>query len=282
MPNLTPAFALEETDLQEQVEQLEDYCVEIEVLYKLDDLYMAPGDIYLLYTSSTIEALKAEIANARETESKYPSVTAEEITNAKQAIENCVENLCIEKDELNFLIAVCKKENGTENNGYYSDEMWSGYSDLIDKATELLLSDTASDEEINNAYWELVFCFNEMCVSNKLVGDVDNNGTVDVSDVTLVQKAAVGNASLNASQRMAAANQEGDIDSITVANATAMQKYIVTSGTLDENQYFQVLEENLYSKDPYHFENNPFYLAGMVCRYYGYGNFDVYSKYLIQ
>ncbi|MCD8026461.1 MAG: hypothetical protein LUF33_05940 [Clostridiales bacterium] len=50
---------------------------------------MAPGDIYLLYTSSTIEALKAEIANARETESKYPNVAAVSDRHSRSA-HRCV------------------------------------------------------------------------------------------------------------------------------------------------------------------------------------------------
>lgn len=75
-----------------------------------------------------------------------------------------------------------------------------------------------------NSYNSDIDIINIFIIYNNTIGDIDNNGTISIDDVTLIQK-YIANMSEFDSEQLKAADVTGDND-ISIDDVTAIQKYL--------------------------------------------------------
>ena len=128
-------------------------------------------------------------------------------------------------------------------NNFYTEEQWANFQNKL-KALGLLLNSPDGVEksvELNKAFQGVLRAYNEMTNAHTLKGDINKDGVVNVSDVTLLQKHLAGTAQLTGAQKMLAGAKQYEIPSIT--EATVIQKYCV--GLIDEMPDYDVFIEDL-------------------------------------
>ncbi len=120
-------------------------------------------------------------------------------------------------------------------NNWYSEDDWSTF----DKNRNALKSalDSKSSSEISEAYYDLLECYNIMTNRYTLKGDVNKDGVVNVSDVTLVQKYLVNLVDFTGAQRMLVGDY--NYENFNVSAVTYLQRYIVgTRSNIPDNDIF--------------------------------------------
>ncbi len=160
------------------------------------------------------------------------SATNDDYLNAINKLSSAMDNICIDEYFAKQTYVLSLEENN--ENGFYDEAKWS---DFTAKRDELRDSFKTNDEKtISDAYLALYNSFTDM-TSGYLSGDVNNDGTVNVDDVTLIQKYLADITTFTGVQVELAAcycteNQYADgrfydygfVPTITVDNATVLQK----------------------------------------------------------
>lgn len=109
------------------------------------------------------------------------------------------EDFQIDREELEFLCGFC--EDKVAGDEYFSDEFALEYQAALDNAGEALLNyDQLTEEQVQEAYWNLFKAYNMACVYNQVPMDVDGSGAADINDVSDIQKSIAGLETLNFSQ----------------------------------------------------------------------------------
>ncbi len=189
------------------------------------------GDAYLTYTKDTINNLVIVVDEAIGLENQFYNgerITKSMVNVAYKALDEAEKSLCVDKSELEFLAGFCKSENN--DNGYYSESLWNEFKLSLNNAKNLL-SNESNDKEINTAFWELYFSYNDLCVYNQVPGDVDGDGRVSVMDGTLISKYLVGEKTLNFSQKFVAAVNNSVYDGLSVMDSTEIHKSLVNDNS---------------------------------------------------
>ncbi len=189
------------------------------------------GDVYLTYTIETISNLVCTVDEAIDLENRMyngEQITKSMIYDAYKSIDEAEKNLCVDKSELEFLVNFCKSENN--DNNYYSEPLWKDFTLSLNKAKNHLTLEI-NDREINTAFWELYFSYNDLCVYNQVSGDVDGDGRVSVMDGTLISKYLVGGKTLNFSQKFVAAVNNSVYDGLSVMDSTEIYKFLVNDNS---------------------------------------------------
>lgn len=199
-------FSAEEVSLKDKFIELNDYTdyfLENFNIYHFEDGDPLPpvGDFFVAITAETADKLNSDCDAAYELKKRYytnkEDVTIEEVDSLLNTIEADLENVCVERYELEFMLALVDKEN---TNNYYDEATWAEFESVVSRANELLADENTSDSDITAAYWDLRFKFNEMCAYNQVMGDVDGDGDVTILDATLLQRALAEYVELNCSQ----------------------------------------------------------------------------------
>lgn len=116
--------------------------------------------------------------------------------------------------------------NDQNYNNWYSDDDWANYQSSVEElknAIDSLEDNTVYSKRLTKAFHGVLKAYNEMTNKHTLKGDINGDGEVNVSDVTLLQKYLVGTAQLTGAQKMLAGAVEYENPSIT--EATTIQKY---------------------------------------------------------
>ncbi len=163
--------------------------------------------------------------------------TVEEIDSYYTKLDEAAKKIIIVPQELKYLIDCCKLENNDDS--YYPAELWADFQSKIAVAEEVY-SKGETTIEVSNAYWDLLFSFNDICIVNPLEGDVDFDGELSVIDATLVQRCVAKLGEFNSSQLTVLGSYNNKnikiLDATNIQRAVAKLDYDVISYSLPDLQ----------------------------------------------
>lgn len=257
---------LAEDNIRSKISEINDYSRESISDYGLYGVpeIQAPvdGEVYLTYTSDSVQIYEDTLRKADNLISAYyqdeESFTLQDFDDCMTDMIEAERGLVLERENLSFLLDLCSSENN--DNNYYSPQVWNKFTDSVEKAQMIIEDETISDIRVNNAYWDLFNSFSSLCVHNKLVGDVNFNGKVDIIDATLIQRALAKLTKLNISQ-LNVANVDGRSFKLDITQATHIQRHLAKLDNIDNSVLTNVLEyEGNFNAHNYK-ENKYFYEA---------------------
>ena len=147
--------------------------------------------------------------------------TIEEIDSYYERLDTAAKKVVLYRSELKFLIDHCNYE--INDSLYYPQELWDGFQNSLENAVSVYTSEIEGIE-VSNAYWDLKFSYNKLCVVSPVSGDVDNSRDLSVFDVTLVQKCVAKMCDFNSAQLTAL--DKSVQEDITIIEATKLQRTI--------------------------------------------------------
>lgn len=130
---------------------------------------------------------------------------------------------------LNLLQYYCWDFGDTPEYGYelYTKDSYDAYYSAKQKAEKLIADENTTEEDFENMINEFETAREALVKvtgSTVLLGDVDNNGIIDIADVTNIQKHLSGLLTFNDSIKEAAdLNKDGVI---SIDDATALQRML--------------------------------------------------------
>ncbi|MCH5297243.1 MAG: dockerin type I repeat-containing protein [Ruminococcus sp.] len=185
------------------------------------------------------------------------SATNEDYHNAIDRLSYALNNTCIDKGYAKQTYVLSLKEQN--DNGFYGEADWNDY---VEKRNALRDSFKTNDEKtISDAYFELYDSFTNMTSKYTIAGDVNNDGVVNIDDVTLIQKYVSDTTSFTGVQVELASRDCGKyqyadygyVPKITVDDVTALQKVIAV---IDSNTTQPVVRYGRVTTDCYNIEFN--------------------------
>ena len=262
--SMVPAFAAEEYNIDEQMNELQIYCSHCEAKYGINS---EPGALYLKYVDTSLNNLKSVINDTNDFINSYyfgTEVTEESINEKFESLKNAESVMYVTGSELEFLINYCGKE--TNLNNYYDDDIWEEFKNCIDNGTKVL-NDSSEDSVVDKAYWDLMASYNKLCTSNQVMGDVDNNGVATIKDAAVLQLYLANYLSLNSSQRLVGAVINSCVD-IKITDVSVLQLHLAKLYDGELNCYELVnLTDNVEAKE---WDINPLFKQAMYERYFGH------------
>lgn len=188
---------------------------------------------YPSWSDASLERMENAIAYARERE----ITNDEELQVAYADLEAVASKMCVDIDELNFMISLFEQE--TNINNYYDENIWTDFQNLLEKAKIVAMSD--DEEAIHHTYIEMRNSFNNLCKYNTINGDLNGDGLLNVKDATYGQKYLAELVEFNSSQTMVSLIDYKNITGITIETITKMQKYIIGRDNVFENDNLDAL-----------------------------------------
>lgn len=149
----------------------------------------------------------------------------------------------VDQSELNFLYEFCSEAFVDDN--YYSQEFLSAYQQALDNTKDVL--ENYSQQQGEEAYWNLYKAFNQACVYTDVTGDLNGDGICDISDCTQLQKCIAG---LEPMTPMLALKLglSGD-NPLSVDKVTKLQGFMAGTDTLENSEAFETLKDNVDTRD---------------------------------
>lgn len=149
----------------------------------------------------------------------------------------------VDQSELNFLYEFCSEAFVDDN--YYSQEFLSAYQQALDNTKDVL--ENYSQQQGEEAYWNLYKAFNQACVYTDVPGDLNGDGICDISDCTQLQKCIAG---LEPMTPMLALKLglSGD-NPLGVDKVTKLQGFMAGTDTLENSEAFETLKNNVDTRD---------------------------------
>lgn len=149
----------------------------------------------------------------------------------------------VDQSELNFLYEFCSEAFVDDN--YYSQEFLSAYQQALDNTKDVL--ENYSQQQGEEAYWNLYKAFNQACVYTDVPGDLNGDGICDISDCTQLQKCIAG---LEPMTPMLALKLglSGD-NPLGVDKVTKLQGFMAGTDTLENSEAFETLKDNVDTRD---------------------------------
>lgn len=187
------------------------------------------------------------------------NATTQQLQTAYDSLKGAVDNLCILDSyaEDTYLLAI--NEENVDN--WYTEDEWSAFEQALNNLKTAL--DSKDDSQITVSFHSLLKAYNEMTCNYTIVGDIDKNGSVTVSDVTLLQKYLANKVNLCGAQKILASVNDYNYENLSIKSVTAMQKYILGKATINDGFYSHLINEEFY-EDNLNFLINP--------REFGMGN----------
>lgn len=112
-------------------------------------------------------------------------------------------------------------------NNWYPEDEWNDYQDkLADLKTALdkITDEDEFSEELTSSFHAVLKIYNKMTNEYTLKGDLNKDGSVNISDVTLLQKYIAGSVNLTGAQKMLTGADW--YEDLSIIDATRLQKYI--------------------------------------------------------
>lgn len=177
--------------------------------------------------------------------SRYEDATPEEITRVYDNLQTAIDCLKVRSDVLWDFYDMAKEERNDDY--YYKTELWNRFQTALITAEKAL--ENPDDDTVTTAYYELRTLFNDLCRSNQIVGDFDQDGQVKLNDILFLQKYLAKIIPVNSSQKIIADYVGDNLPGvITTENVIILQKYLA-----EMNVYFKssALEDlNRLDKNP--------------------------------
>lgn len=173
------AFATDESlfdakcELKNLIEDIEDVYIERSA--------MVPPT----YPNYSVESEERLINAIKKTCSEMDSYTSvEEVNEAADLLNSCVEQLDFHEDELKFMLDLMKADY--EDKTYYDAETSAEIKEIYETAQAAY--ESKEPKAMNKSYIALRNELDKLCLAVTVVGDVNNDGEFSIQDVTLIQK----------------------------------------------------------------------------------------------
>lgn len=174
---------------------------------------------------------------------KDKNSTLEDYTSAYDNLISAVYNEYIDKYTARTTYENALAEQNYNN--WYSQKDWSRFVSAREALGNALESN--SNDEITNAFYDLLEIYNIMTNRYKVMGDVNKDGEVNVIDATLIQKYLSGEVNFTGAQKMLIATNY-NYENPNIISATRVQKYAA-----DYTAYFDdnFVPQYSYYRDSY-------------------------------
>lgn len=149
----------------------------------------------------------------------------------------------VDQSELNFLYEFCSEAFVDDN--YYSQEFLSAYQQALDNTKDVL--ENYSQQQGEEAYWNLYKAFNQACVYTDVTGDLNGDGICDISDCTQLQKCIAGLEHMTPMLALKL-GLSGD-NPLGVDKVTKLQGFMAGTDTLENSEAFETLKDNVDTRD---------------------------------
>lgn len=211
------AFAYD-NGLRVAVDELNEYtnsCEDYYIFY--DRMYPTLLPIWSNDSTNRMESVIKE-----ERERTYNNI--DDVTDQRNRIDSVISGMCVSETELEFMINLFEKEDNSSK--YYDDDTWNSFLSVLNNGK--LALESKDEESIYQAYICMRNEYNNICLYNKTMGDVNNDGVVNTKDVTTLQKAINERITLTSSQMYVSYVYFHNTSIIkpNTKTVTSMQKYI--------------------------------------------------------
>lgn len=126
--------------------------------------------------------------------------TPEEFQSASDKIDEVEAGLCVDDRYVKELLDYLKRD--IDSTGYYDEETMKHLVEVYNSAQTAY--DSGNEEAIHKSYMDLMNEFNTLCLYNNVAGDVNNDGTFNIKDVTIMQEVIAKYTTLTTSQNFVA------------------------------------------------------------------------------
>lgn len=183
--------AFEPTDVKDNVTLLEK-------LSDFEFIYRYYGqEVPLEAPGYSEESHQRVIDIIEEIESEIDTYTTpEEFQAASDKLDAVEAGLCIDDYYVKELLDYLKRD--IDSTGYYDEETMNHLVEVYNSAQTAY--DSGNEEAIHKAYMDLRNEFNTLCLYNNVAGDVNNDGTFNIKDVTIMQEVIAKYTTLTTSQ----------------------------------------------------------------------------------
>lgn len=171
------------------------------------------------------------------------SATPQQLQTAYDSLKNAVDNLCITDVYAQETYNLAMNEENINN--WYTSKDWSAFVEARNDLKSAL--NTNDDSLVTVQFHSLLKAYNEMTCSYGVVGDIDKNGSVNINDVTLLQKYLAGQVKLCGAQKLLASVNDYNYENVSINSVTAMQKYILEKVTIDNGFYSHLISADFYT-----------------------------------
>ena len=226
----------------EKIDEFDDYCTACDYYFVTQIEELNPLDVgnpSLYYDSDSYNKMRMLLQRA------YDEVIAvryegevvlsdSELEVWYNEIKVLAKKMAVARKELLFLCNIVFAERN--DNNYYDEDIWNNFKAALNNAEAVLADETIVDYRVTDAYWRLMHSYNSLCISNKLMGDVNKDGVFNILDATAIQKSlAKLTPELNSSQCMVGTIVTHDMKP-SILDVAEMQKVLARlSEPLDQN-----------------------------------------------
>lgn len=138
--------------------------------------------------------------------------TIDEVIEFEILLNQAESDMCIDSSELEWMLEYMKKDYESEN---YYDEVTTDRIKTIYEQAQIALN-SGNEKETHISYVDLRNLLNELCLYNRVAGDVNFDGVFDIDDITLMQKNFASLTKFNSSQNyLSKINEHSNIDIVT-------------------------------------------------------------------
>lgn len=183
------AFAAEDTDIESLKKEQKM------LVFKADICINSVGDL-MPHAYSSYERLQNGMDFAIDVLDDGES-TAEKYNEAIDLLTYAFNNPTLETYYVKYNYVLSTFEHN--ENGFYYEDDWNDFSEKRDALRDSFK--TNDEEAISKAFFTLHKSFMNMISKYTLVGDVNNDGKVNIDDATLVQKYLAGDENLTELQK---------------------------------------------------------------------------------
>ena len=179
------------------------------------------------YTADSISKLQGAYFNAQ---SCYESATTQvEVDQATEKLNTAISQLVLIDEPVTIDKTMLRVAIDTATSYYmsldkFTDESWNAMEEKLENAYEVYENENATQAEVNLATQELQDAIDGLERVKELIGDVDGDGVVSITDATFIQRhLAQLNTIDEARHNYADTDKDGRI---SIADATMIQRFL--------------------------------------------------------
>ncbi len=259
------AFATDESLLDAKCE-LKNLIEDIEDVY-IERSAMVPPT----YPNYSVESEERLINAVEKTSSEMDSYTSvEEVNEAADLLNSCVEQLDFHEDELKFMLDLMKADY--EDKTYYDAETSAEIKEIYETAQAAY--ESKEPKAMNKSYIALRNELDKLCLAVTVVGDVNNDGEFSIQDVTLIQKYLADSVQLTSAQRFAGGLDDVNIE---IRISTQFMKALADPDNAEEQKSYHFVKHMYINHLATDYKPNP----DNPCDYINdcHNNYYAYNRY---
>lgn len=246
---------------------------------KLNNLIEDIEDVYIersamvppTYPNYSVESEERLINAVEKTSSEMDSYTSvEEVNEAADLLNSCVEQLDFHEDELKFMLDLMKADY--EDKTYYDAETSAEIKEIYETAKAAY--ESKDPKAMNKSYIALRNELDKLCLAVTVVGDVNNDGEFSIQDVTLIQKYLADSVQLTSAQRFAGGLDDVNIE---IRISTQFMKALADPDNAEEQKSYRFVKHSYINALAIDYKPNP----DKPCDYIndGKNNYYYYNRY---